>query len=261
MCGLAIEVPLLVSHRLPKWLGGPVAATTSTPGAMMSGLSRSPPLDVGRAAGRERGDRRAPGSARRVGADIAAVAPAAVAGVRLDRGAGHLVDVHGRHQVVVGVERVRGRVVEDHPDAAGVLHRRALVHAGVVAAHAEHDLPGHLGRVELRRVAHALRGQRRVGAGQTGVAPRRPAARTAAAAPTPTPSKVRPSPSVTVLVDVRSWVPAATVVTHGMPLSTVPDARAVVAGGRGDEHARRGGVEERELDRRRTRRCCRRSSS
>ncbi len=42
-----------------------------------------------------------------------------------------------------------------------------------------------------------------------------------ATGPVPAPWKAWPSPSVTVLVADRSWVPAATVVVHGMPLSTV----------------------------------------
>src|SRR4029453_2469195 len=46
MCGAAIEVPLSVSHRLPAWLGGALAAVTSTPGARMSGLGRSPLLET-----------------------------------------------------------------------------------------------------------------------------------------------------------------------------------------------------------------------
>src|SRR3954452_17920331 len=44
MCGVAIEVPDSLSHRLPEWFAGETAATMSTPGAMMSGLPRSPPL-------------------------------------------------------------------------------------------------------------------------------------------------------------------------------------------------------------------------
>src|SRR5690242_12911237 len=44
MCGVAIEVPDSLSHRLPEWFSGETAATMSTPGAMMSGLPRSPPL-------------------------------------------------------------------------------------------------------------------------------------------------------------------------------------------------------------------------
>src|SRR5262245_41111248 len=44
MCGVAIEVPDSLSHRLPAWFAGETAATMSTPGAMMSGLPRSPPL-------------------------------------------------------------------------------------------------------------------------------------------------------------------------------------------------------------------------
>ena len=39
-------------------------------------------------------------------------------------------------------------VAEDHPDAAGLLDREALVGAGVDAALAEHDLAGDLRRVE-----------------------------------------------------------------------------------------------------------------
>src|SRR6201991_4064743 len=42
------------------------------------------------------------------------------------------------------------------------------------------------------------------------------------AGPVPTPWYDAPLPSVRVLVAERSCVPAATVVVHGMPLSTVP---------------------------------------
>src|SRR5262245_12246237 len=40
MCGVAIEVPDSLSHRLPEWFSGETAATMLTPGAMMSGLPR-----------------------------------------------------------------------------------------------------------------------------------------------------------------------------------------------------------------------------
>src|SRR5690242_14910004 len=43
MCGLDIEVPDSASYRLPLSATGDTAAITSTPGAVMSGLSRSPP--------------------------------------------------------------------------------------------------------------------------------------------------------------------------------------------------------------------------
>src|SRR5262249_7444578 len=45
MCGAAIDVPDSLSHRLPEWFSGDTAATTLTPGAMMSGLPRSPRLN------------------------------------------------------------------------------------------------------------------------------------------------------------------------------------------------------------------------
>src|SRR2546421_6109272 len=44
MCGVAMEVPDSTSNAWPLWPGGATAARTSTPGALMSGLSRSPPL-------------------------------------------------------------------------------------------------------------------------------------------------------------------------------------------------------------------------
>src|SRR5262249_48199610 len=44
MCGVACDVPDSLSHKLPAWFCGETAATMSTPGAMMSGLPRSPPL-------------------------------------------------------------------------------------------------------------------------------------------------------------------------------------------------------------------------
>src|SRR5207253_10121726 len=43
MCGLAIDVPLYRSKLLPPLPGGATAASTSCPGATMSGLSRLPP--------------------------------------------------------------------------------------------------------------------------------------------------------------------------------------------------------------------------
>jgi hypothetical protein len=42
MCGLDIDVPEYASKLRPWLPGGATAATTSTPGAVMSGLSRSP---------------------------------------------------------------------------------------------------------------------------------------------------------------------------------------------------------------------------
>ena len=63
--------------------------------------------------------------------------------VRLDRQAVRVVDVDRRDEVEVGVELLRvAGVVEDHPDAAGLLDGQALVDAGVGAALAEHDLAG-----------------------------------------------------------------------------------------------------------------------
>src|SRR5690349_851506 len=44
MCGVAMEVPDSRSKSWPLCPGGATAASTSTPGALMSGLSRSPPL-------------------------------------------------------------------------------------------------------------------------------------------------------------------------------------------------------------------------
>ncbi len=174
MCGVAIEVPDSASYRLPLWFAGETAAMTSTPGAMMSGLSRPPPLDfdgprlendatagastVIAVAGRER--RRRGGGCRHV---------------RLDGRPGHLVDVHRRHEVEVGVERVGRRVVEDHADAAGVADRLALVDPGVDAALAEHDLAGDLGRVE--GAGDAELGVGDGGSGDHGARPSRSAAR------------------------------------------------------------------------------------
>src|SRR5688500_2116631 len=43
MCGLDIEVPEAASYRVPLAPTGETAATTSTPGAVMSGFNRSPP--------------------------------------------------------------------------------------------------------------------------------------------------------------------------------------------------------------------------
>src|SRR5262249_45497945 len=45
MCGVDIDVPDSVSNRLPPCPAGETAAMTSLPGPMMSGFSRSPPLD------------------------------------------------------------------------------------------------------------------------------------------------------------------------------------------------------------------------
>src|SRR5439155_4114438 len=46
MWSVAVDVPDSVSNRLPRWPAGETAATTSLPGAMRSGLSRSPPLST-----------------------------------------------------------------------------------------------------------------------------------------------------------------------------------------------------------------------
>src|SRR5689334_7618757 len=43
MCGLDMEVPDSPSYRLPWWPAGDTPAKMSTPGAVMSGLIRSPP--------------------------------------------------------------------------------------------------------------------------------------------------------------------------------------------------------------------------
>src|SRR5258708_7274816 len=45
MCGVAIEVPDSLSYSRLLWFFGETAAITFTPGAMMSGFKRSPPLD------------------------------------------------------------------------------------------------------------------------------------------------------------------------------------------------------------------------
>ena len=69
------------------------------------------------------------------------------------------------------------------------------------------------------------------------------------AGPRPTPVYVVPLPRVTDLTAVRSWVLAATVVSHGLLCATVLAPGPAVAGRGGDEDARLGGAEERELDR------------
>jgi hypothetical protein len=55
-------------------------------------------------------------------------------------------------------------------------------------------------------------------------------------------------PSVTVAVPERLCVPAATEVSHGLMCATV-EAPGRVSGRRGDEDARAGGEQERDLDR------------
>ena len=74
-------------------------------------------------------------------------------GVGLDRRAVGVLQVHRRHEVEVGVQRVGAGVDQDHADAAGLLHGQALVDARGHAAIADHDLAGHLGRVEHGRAA------------------------------------------------------------------------------------------------------------
>ena len=122
----------------------------SCPGAMRSGFSRSPlparsgPRDEKEAvngAGRVVDDRRLVDGRRRAGRR----------GIGLDGRAVGVLQVHGRHEVEVGVERVGAGVDQDHAHAAGLLHRQALVDAGSHAAVADHDLAGHLGRVEHGR--------------------------------------------------------------------------------------------------------------
>ena len=104
-------------------------------------------------------------------------------GVGLDRGAVGVLQVHRRHEVEVGVDRVGAGVDQDHADAAGLLDGEALVDAGGDAAVADDDLAGHLGGVEddgAVRLAVAERELRRVGAGQAG----RGRSRSAGAGPT-----------------------------------------------------------------------------
>ena len=75
MCGLAIDVPLSMSNRRPWLPGGATAASTSCPGAAMSGFRMSPsPARIG-----PRDEKAAMNGAGRsfvgVPLEIAAVAP------------------------------------------------------------------------------------------------------------------------------------------------------------------------------------------
>ena len=190
---------------MPLLPGGATAAMTSTPGAVMSGLSRSPPparagpLDENAGHRRRLDRRRCPtprsSPSRRRGR-----------GVRLDRRAGDAVDVDGRHEVEVGVERVRRRCsARIMPTPPAVLDREALVGAGVDAAVADHDLAGDLGRVEddvpgptsrstARPAVGSAPGDRRVGRVDQRRGWARPGRRRGRCS-------VAPLPSVTVLVD------------------------------------------------------------
>ena len=150
---------------------------------------------------------------------------------------------------------------EDHPDAAGLLHRQALVDAGVDAAVADHDLAGDLGRIEhggaVVVAAVAERDRGRVWRRQT----RRPSESMSGAGPTAVateaPVYVAPLPSVTEPSPLRLCVPAATVVIHG-PGARPCRRRAAVAGRGRDEDARVSGEQERDLDRvEEVRRACR----
>ena len=69
------------------------------------------------------------------------------------------------------------------------------------------------------------------------------------AEPVPADAPLYVTPSIVAEpAPTRSCVSAATVVIHGLGCATVDDGRAVVAGRGGDEDARRGGVQERDLD-------------
>ena len=140
MCGADIDVPLNRSNSRPRCPGGATAARTSTPGAPMSGFSRSPrPGGQRTARGERRHERR-----RLVEQDLAGDR-GGLARERgsLDRRVLVALQVHGRHEVQVGVQRAaRGRVDEDHPDPADALDLEALLDAGVDAPLAEDDLPG-----------------------------------------------------------------------------------------------------------------------
>ena len=114
------------------WLnGGATAATTSMPGAAMSGLRMSPPVVVDGPRDEKSvisGTCGAAASSAAVSGTILAVASApAERDVGLDGGAVDVGDVDRRHRVVVAVERVGVDVGEDHADAAGALDLEALV--------------------------------------------------------------------------------------------------------------------------------------
>ena len=246
-----------VAELLPPLFGGATAAMTSTPGAMMSGLSRSPP--PARAGPRDEkpatigaliGTWQHVGDGRRRAGAVSAYA---------------LIGAPATLSTwIVGTEwksalselRAALNSIMPTPPAlstARLLSTRAL--AGEPAALAEHDLAGDLRRVETGvmpllamsvRVGEALR----TATGRTGEAgvDRVDQRSRADTRPTPTPWYDAPLPSVTVLTVLRSWVLAATVVNHGELCATVLAPGPVVAGRGGDEDATRGGVEERDLE-------------
>ena len=218
----------------------------------MSGFSRSPaPARAGRAT-------RTPPSngAGRVEHDRAPALIVAVAcrrRVRLDR--------QRRRRLTTwtvgtkwrsALSEFAARCYEHHADAAGLLHGEALVVRAFDAAVAEHDLAGDLGRIEQApplSPAEAQGEPRRVGAGQPAASSRRRAAPVRPRSPTRRAVvgravAERDRPLAVAVVRARSdrRDPRAGCATV--------DARGPgVAGRGGDEDARVGREQERDLDR------------
>ena len=125
------------------------------------------------------------------------------------------VDVHCRHRVEVGVERVGGDVHQDHADAARVGDLARLLDARVGAAIAHDDLAGDLRGVERAQVAEVRVGGAR-SAASAGVDDRR-ADGLADPAPTPRRRAPRTRRTDSTVASKLGEVDAATVVYQGAP--------------------------------------------
>ena len=137
-------------------------------------------------------------------------------------------------------------VHQHHADAAGVQHRQALVNPGVDAARADHHLAGHLGRIQRRRAGEAQArigstGQDRVfGTDDWRVAQRR---------------RVHRRAGVLGAIEQSDTAGQETAVIgrcdRRQPRAHVGngDARAAIAGRRGDEHTGGGCTQKGLLDR------------
>ena len=157
----------------------------------------------------------------------------------------------GRDEVEVRVELLRvAGVVEDHPDAARLLDREALVDAGIGAALAEHDLAGDLRRIErgVPAVVEEKHSSTRAAGCTRETRVHRVDERRG--------RNARPAPDAGVAASVaerdghREALVERARCDRGLPRHRVVDRRgprACVAGSSRDEHTRCRGVEEREL--------------
>ena len=261
MCGVGHRGAGLEVVSRPLWLAGETAATTSTPGRHDVRLQQvatagmdGPRLENAATTGASTGRRLAGGHERRG----RVAARRAMYG--LDRLAVRGVDVHRRYRVEVRVQLEFGdglyRIMPTPPACwtALLLSTRALVP-----------------RLQTTILPATLAGSSDARAAELGVrvgspvdgrrSPSRSAAPTGTAGADPDAGVGRAVAQRDRAVRTRSKVPAATVVSHGIALSTVLGARVRRCRRPRRRTRPRGGVQERQLDRRRRCRRCRRSRS